>query len=133
MGTRRFIPTAEWEDARQVRGLAGEHAAMAYLTSCGWSIEAHRFRLGRHDIDLIARRGNVVAFVEVKTRRGSRFGTGLESVGRRKQAAIAKVAELWRLRFGRPWDECRFDLLTVQEENGSRVVEHYPDAWRLLR
>ena len=57
--TRRFVPTREWEDARQIRGLEGEHAAMAYLTSCGWSIEAHRFRLGRHDLDLIARRGRV--------------------------------------------------------------------------
>ena len=45
--TRRFVPTREWEDARQIRGLEGEHAAMAYLISCGWSIEAHRFRLGR--------------------------------------------------------------------------------------
>ena len=69
--TRRFVPTREWEDARQIRGLEGEHAAMAYLISCGWSIEAHRFRLGRHDVDLIARRGRVVAFIEVKTRRGT--------------------------------------------------------------
>ena len=42
----------------------GFDAALAYLTSCGWSIEAHRFKLGRHDLDLVVRRGPVVAFVE---------------------------------------------------------------------
>jgi hypothetical protein len=50
---RRFTPVSEWEDARQILGLEGERLAIAYLTSCGWSIEAHRFRLGRHDVDLV--------------------------------------------------------------------------------
>src|SRR5690348_1243941 len=92
--TRKFTPTAEWEDERQLRGLEGERLALAYLTSCGWSIEAHRFKLGRHDIDLIVRRAGVVAFVEVKTRRGATCGTPLESIPRRKQTIIGKVAAL---------------------------------------
>src|SRR6185436_17416936 len=91
--TRSFIPTSEWEDLRQIRGLWGERTAIAYLVSCGWNIEAHRFKLGRHDVDLIARRGRVVAFIEVKTRRGTEFGSPGSAVGWRKQAAIAKVAE----------------------------------------
>lgn len=131
--TRRFIPTREWEDARQIRGLEGEHAAMAYLIACGWSIEAHRFRLGRHDIDLIARRGRTVAFVEVKTRRGSGFGTPAAAVGRRKQAAVGQVAELWRLRYGRPGDEYRFDVIEVLEGGGRSGIEHLEDAWRGIR
>ena len=53
---------------------------MAYLTSCGWLIEAHRFRWGRHDLDLVARRGPLVAFVEVKTRGSTGFGAPIESV-----------------------------------------------------
>jgi putative endonuclease len=130
--TRHFIPTAEWEDARQIRGLQGERTAMAYLVSCGWEVEAHRFRLGRHDIDLVARRGSTVAFVEVKTRRSAVHGTPVESVGARKQSTIAKVASLWRLRFGRPGDEYRFDVVAIQETGGGRsTVEHVQDAWRL--
>lgn len=129
--TRRFVPTREWEDARQIRGLEGEHAAMAYLTSCGWSIEAHRFRLGRHDLDLIARRGHLVAFIEVKTRRGAEFGSPGAAVGRRKQATIAKVADIWRIRFGHAGDEYRFDVVEVFEKNGeSPTINHIEDAWR---
>jgi putative endonuclease len=134
MHTRKFIPTEEWEDERQVRGLLGERAAMAYLISCGYDIEAHRHRLGRHDIDLIARRGKIVAFVEVKTRRSHAFGTPLEAVGRRKQTTIAKVADLWRIRFGRPDDTYRFDLVAVDEGPGGALeIQHVEDAWRLER
>ena len=134
MQTRKFIPTQEWEDQRQVLGLKGEQEAMAYLISCGYQVEAHRHKLGRHDIDLIVRRGNVVAFVEVKTRRGHACGSPLEAVGRRKQATIAKVADLWRIRFGRPADTYRFDLVAVDEEPGGRLaIQHVEDAWRLGR
>jgi putative endonuclease len=132
MSTRRFVPTKEWEDARQVRGLRGERSALAFLVSCGWEIESHRFRLGRHDVDLIARRGSLIAFVEVKTRRGTGFGTGAEAVGRRKRSTIAKVAMLWRLRYGRPGDSYRFDVIEVLDDGGGGMeVNHIADAWRV--
>ena len=129
--TRRFIPTSEWEDARQLRGLAGERLALAYLTSCGWDIEAHRFRLGRHDVDLVARRGRLVAFIEVKTRRSEAFGTGAQAVGWAKRRAIQRVGSLWMVRFGRPRDEYRFDLIAIRERAGAESeIEHIEDAWR---
>ena len=128
---RRFVPTSEWEDERQVLGIAGERLALAYLTSCGWCIEAHRFRLGRHDVDLVIRRGRLVAFVEVKTRRSERFGSALEAVPWRKQQALARVASLWVLRHGRRLDEYRFDLVTVHVgPSGPPTIEHLADAWR---
>jgi putative endonuclease len=130
--TRKFTPTTEWEDERQLRGLEGERLALAYLTSCGWSIEAHRWRMGRHDIDLIVRRSGVVAFVEVKTRRGNACGSPLEAVPKRKQSIIGRVAALWALRFGRKDDTFRFDLLAVHLHPAGRVeIEHLEDAWRL--
>lgn len=134
MLTRKFTPTEEWADERQLLGLWGEREAMAYLISCGYEIEAHRHRMRRHDIDLIARRGNIVAFVEVKTRRGHAFGTPLESVNRRKQQSIAKVADLWRIRFGHRDDVYRFDLIAVdQAKDGTIDIQHIEDAWRLQR
>jgi len=135
---RRFVPTAQWEDARQRRGLAGERVALAFLTACGWNIEAHRFRWGRHDLDLVAGRGSIVAFVEVKTRRSLACGTPVESVGRRKRIIIARLAEVWRLRYGRPDDVYRFDLVAIREwgrgqgrGRGRYEIEHIPNAWRL--
>jgi putative endonuclease len=130
-GTRSFIPTTEWEDLRQIRGLWGERTALAYLVSCGWELEAHRFKLGRHDLDLIMRRGHTVAFVEVKTRRSVTQGTPVESVGPRKQLTIARVAAVWCLRYGRPDDEYRFDLVAIHDHGPDRLmVEHIADAWR---
>ena len=129
--TRSFIPVSEWEDQRQLLGLRGEHIAIAFLTSCGWSVEAHRFKLGHHDVDLVIRKGTRVAFVEVKTRRSNACGTAVEAVPRRKQRDIARVASVWALRHGRAGDEYRFDLVAVEDIGGGEpVVEHIPDAWR---
>lgn len=129
--TRRFVPVSDWEDERQLLGIEGERLALAYLTACGWAVEAHRFRLGRHDVDLVARRGHLVAFVEVKTRRSEGFGSPLEAVSRRKQRDIARTAALWVLRHGRSDDVYRFDLIAVQERRGAGpIIEHVEDAWR---
>jgi putative endonuclease len=124
-------PVAEWEDERQLLGLRGERIAIAFLTSCGWAIEAHRFKLGRHDLDLVIRKGNTVAFVEVKTRRSNACGSAVEAVNRRKQRDISRVASVWVLRHGRPGDEYRFDLVAVWEPGGAEPkVDHLMDAWR---
>ena len=126
------IPPSEWTDPRQVRGLRGELVALAYLVSCGWVIEAHRFRLGRHDLDLIIRRHNVVAFVEVKTRRSLRYGSPVESIGWKKRRTIARVAAVWALRNGRWGDSFRFDVVEVLDRSGRPAeVNHIPDAWRI--
>jgi putative endonuclease len=115
-----------------VLGLEGERLAIGFLTSCGWAVESHRFKLGRHDIDLVVRRGRTVAFVEVKTRRSEICGSGLEAVSARKQRDIARVASVWLMRHGRREDEYRFDLVSVQVlPGGKHVVEHVADAWRL--
>ena len=129
---RRFVPVAKWEDERQVLGLEGERIAIAFLTSCGWSVEAHRFRLGRHDLDLIIRKDHTVAFVEVKTRRSDAYGSGLEAVGWRKQRDLARVASVWVLRHGRSGDEYRFDLVSVQVagKGSGPIIQHVADAWR---
>jgi putative endonuclease len=105
---------------------------MAFLTSCGWHIEGHRFRLGRHDVDVVARRGPLVAFVEVKARGSVLCGSPVESVHWRKRRILGKVAALWQVRHGRPGDEYRFDVVAIQfRAGGGYVIEHLEDAWRL--
>ena len=128
---RPLVPVEQWKDQRQRRGWWGERVAMAYLTRHGWSIEAHRFRLGHQELDLVVRRGAVVAFVEVKTRSSLAWGTPSESVRWRKRRTIVRVAEVWRQRHGRPGDTYRFDVVAVRVERGGRYrVEHLEDAWR---
>jgi putative endonuclease len=132
----RLVPSSEWKDARQRRGLWGERVAMAYLVSRGWTIEAHRFRLGHQELDLVARRGALVAFVEVKTRTSGQWGAPAESVVWRKRRTIARVAEVWRQRHGRAGDVFRFDVVEVRVgtgagcEAGRYRVQHLEDAWR---
>ena len=125
-------PVSQWTDPRHRRGYAGERMAMAHLLRAGWRIEAHRFRLGHHDLDLIARQGSLVAFIEVKTRRSSRFGKAVESVGPRKRAVLARLAELWRVRFGFRDDRYRFDVITIEPgipPSTSAQVTHIENAW----
>jgi putative endonuclease len=132
MSSRNFVPVNSWADERQLLGIKGERWAIAFLTSCGWSIEAHRFRMGRHEIDLVIRQGHLVAFVEVKTRRSLIYGSGLEAVNRPKQHHICRVASAWVARYGRADDEYRFDVVALQGSGarGAPTIEHVADAWR---
>jgi len=125
------IPPAEWSDPRHRDGWDGEITAGRWLVARGWRIEAHRYRMGRHDLDLIARRGGLVAFVEVKARRSGRFGAGEEAVGPRKRRVLEQVAWSWILRHGRSGDQYRFDVLVLMGEGpGAQTLRHIEDAWR---
>jgi putative endonuclease len=105
---------------------------MTFLARRGWRIEAHRFRLGRHDLDIVARQDALVAFVEVKTRGSAGWGAPAESVGWRKRRTLGRVAEVWRERHGRPGDSFRFDVIEVEvRERAGYRVSHLEDAWRL--
>jgi putative endonuclease len=117
---------SSWTDARHRRGLAGEEQAIRYLQSRGWEIVAHRFRIGRIEVDLIARRGCLVAFIEVKARRGVAFGTPFEAVTGAKRREIVKVARAWMDRFGRQSDVYRFDCIGLVDNE----LEHLEDAFR---
>lgn len=133
--TRPPKPVSQWTDPRHRRGYAGERAAMAHLLQQGWRIEAHRFRFGHHDLDLVARLGSLVAFIEVKTRRSARFGRAVEAVGWRKRAIQERLAALWRSRFGFPDDRYRFDVITVEQARGASTspqITHIEDAWRAV-
>ncbi len=125
-------PPSQWRDPRHREGLAGELAAARYLESLGWTILAHRFRFGRHDLDLIARNADLVAFVEVKARRSTSFGSGAAAVGWQKRAILRVVAGVWIAREGRAGERYRFDLAVVTWPGRGSFpqVSHIEDAWR---
>lgn len=132
MPRRLPIPVPQWTDPRHRLGFDGEEAAIRFLNAAGWIVLAHRFRVGRNDIDLVVRRGCLVAFVEVKTRRGHGFGAGREAISWKKRRAIGRVAEIWRIRHGAPGDCYRFDVVEVVPQAGAEPwIHHLEDAWRL--
>jgi putative endonuclease len=117
---------------RQSLGLWGEQIAADHLERAGWTIVNRNFRSGRQEVDLIARRGGILAFIEVKTRRNDRFGTPLASVGARKRTSIEAVAEAWITRFGHRGLRYRFDVISIIRSglDGFRM-QHVEDAWGL--
>ena len=121
---------AGWTDDRHKRGLAGEEQAMQYLLSRGWHIVAHRFRVGHTELDLVARQGSLVAFVEVKTRRGTAFGSPLEAVTGAKRRELVKAARVWVDRFGRPTDVYRFDCIAVVDGKLEHLADAFRPGWR---
>jgi len=132
MARRPRVPVEEWRDPRHRLGIRGEQLAIEYLTTRGWSVQAHRFRLGRHDLDLVVRLANLVAFVEVKTRTGPEFGAGAEAIGWRKRRTLAWLAEVWRARHGSPGDLYRFDVMEVHlYPHREPEIHHLVDAWRI--
>lgn len=120
-------------DDRQTLGALGERIAARWLHRAGWRVLAWRWRSGHRDVDLIARRDGLVAFVEVKTRRGLAYGDPLEAVTWRKRRELVRSAQVWMDRCGRPGDAYRFDVIGVLLEGrsaGVRVrVRHVPDAF----
>ncbi|UCD23547.1 MAG: YraN family protein [Gemmatimonadota bacterium] len=121
---------ATWTDPRHRRGVKGEAIALKFLESRGWSLLAHRFRLGRWEIDLIVRQGRLVAFVEVKTRRGSAFGSPLEAVTWHKRREIVRAARGWMDRHGRSDDVYRFDVVGVTMLPQGLKIQYVEDAFR---
>lgn len=120
----------EWKDERHKRGLAGEEQAIRYLLSRGYQIVTHRFRMGHTEIDLIVRRGNVVVFVEVKTRRGEAFGSPLEAVTGAKRRELVKAARAWVDRSGRSSDVYRFDCVGITDGKLEHVEDAFRPGWR---
>lgn len=112
-------------------GQVCEQLAADRLCRLGWRVLDRNYRFGHKEIDLVIRRGDTVAFVEVKARSGSRFGHPLEAIGPAKRREIERVARSWIGRFGQPGDRYRFDAVAVTVDRaGEPRFDHVPDAWR---
>lgn len=119
-------------DTRQELGQAGEGLAASALRRVGLQVIAARFRTRHGEIDLIAQQGDLLVFVEVKTRRGRGYGWPAEAVTARKRRRMARVAAAFLQRHRARNRPCRFDVVEVEWIEGREpVVEHIVDAFRL--
>ena len=119
--------------ARQAFGELGERIAERWLRRQGWRVLQRRFRSGHRDIDLVVERDGTVAFVEVKARRGARFGDPVEAVNWNKQRQLVKSAVTWIDRHGRPAESYRFDVVGVLIEGDRVRVRHIANAFSLTQ
>lgn len=116
-------------------GRWGEERAAGALEARGWRILARNYRFGRREVDIVALRGGVLAFVEVKTRAGRGFGEPEESVTALKRREIEAVARDFVTRHRVGPIEIRFDVVAIVVGPGRRVerLTHVAGAWRPSR
>ena len=107
-------------------GALGERIAAEHLGEQGYEILERGWRCRWGEIDIVARRGGVIAFVEVKTRRGTRFGHPFEAITSTKCAHLRRAAGAWFAAQGRPVGaRARINAVAVLlRADGSAAVEH---------
>lgn len=111
----------------QSPGIAGEEAAETWLAQSGYLILERNLRLARGEIDLVAQRGDTLAFIEVKTSSGSR-GAPEDRVTPQKQSRITSAATAYLSRHPSSLAP-RFDVVTVQLGDEKPEVRHFPHAF----
>ena len=118
-------------DTRRATGIKGEEEAARFLTRSGYAILDRNIRTRAGEIDLVAKEGKTLVFVEVKTRRDLDGDPPQAGVHTRKQNRLAKLAhgylKLKRIR----QTPCRFDVVAViiNDEGGVKAIRHIPNAF----
>ncbi len=99
---------------KQLLGKFAETRAENLLKSAGLSIEARNWRCRQGEIDLIARDGDVLVFVEVRSRKRGDYGSAADSITTAKQRRVIASARQYLARLGK-LPACRFDVVTLDE------------------
>jgi putative endonuclease len=110
--------------AAEASGRRGERLAAWWLRLKGWRVLDRRVRTPAGEVDLVVRRGNLVAFVEVKTRKSA---AELDfAIDARRLARVAAAAEMLMPRYAGPGDDIRVDVLLLAPGTAPRHIEN---AW----
>ena len=114
---------------RQALGIRGENLAVDELERRGYAIAARRYRTRHGEIDIVARDGETVVFVEVKARATAEFGTASEAVTGHKQRRLVRMASDYVARNDLLASPCRFDVVAIDGVGESAVITLYPNAF----
>lgn len=117
-------------DRRRADGARAEQLAAEHLEGLGWRVLERNWRLKEGEIDLVARDGDCLVFVEVRSR-GSRTRSGSpeESIGWDKRRRLRQMAERYLL--AHPWaGPCRIDAVAVvlAADGRAQRLDHYPNV-----
>ncbi len=117
---------------RQALGRAGEDYACAALEREGYTVLARNFYTKSGEIDLIVQRGDVIAFVEVKTRSQGKFGIPAEAVTQKKMRAICRSAMLFLEKYKGDVQGFRFDVAQIFENCGTMSMDYIENAFEFV-
>lgn len=115
--------------SRVILGKIGEDLACRELERRGYAILARRYRRRGGELDIIARDGRTVVFVEVKAREGLDFGAGGEAVTRLKRHRMAALAMDYMARNRLLECPCRFDVVSIDTSSPEPQIEVYQNAF----
>lgn len=116
--------------ARQAFGWRGEELACEELTRRGYTVIARRYRTRHGELDIVARQGAYLVFVEVKARQSSNFGDPEEAVTAQKQQRLVVMATDYLVRHGLVESPCRFDVVGINTATEPPVITVIDDAFR---
>ncbi|HEU4732275.1 MAG TPA: YraN family protein [Kofleriaceae bacterium] len=116
-------------DPRNARGASAERGAAQLLAGAGYQIVERNYRCKAGEIDIIARDGDVLVFVEVRSRSDAEHGSAVETIRHTKQRRVARVAAYYLATVEPSYDECRFDVVAITA--GEPVL--IKDAFRVDR
>jgi putative endonuclease len=117
-------------EPRHAVGKAGEEAAVQYLCQHGYRILERNYRCRFGEIDLIARDGRTLAFVEVKTRRSQKYGPAAAAVTLEKQRHLIKASQVYLIQRKKAAEFCRFDVVTIEMDAQQPRIELIKDAFQ---
>ena len=117
-------------EARRAQGNAAEERACRHLDRSGFTIVERNFRTRGGEIDIVARKGDVLVFVEVRSREVTDFGTPEESITPAKRRRIVATARQYLSKVPpSSWREARFDVIAIEGSGDAAVLRHYPAAF----
>ncbi len=115
--------------ARIALGKSGEDLACTELERRGYVVLARRYRRRGGELDIVARDGETIVFVEVKTREDRAFGDGSEAVTPWKQRRMTHLANDFLARHRLVERPCRFDVIAIHFANGAPVIDWFENAF----
>ncbi len=113
----------------QAHGASGEDAAAAHLSRLGYSILDRNFKTRTGEIDIVAREGATVVFVEVKRREAPGHGTAAEFVSAAKMRKVVNAARLYAAKHGLTDSLIRFDVIAIDVIDGREQLRHHKGAF----
>lgn len=114
-------------NGKQNLGQFGEEVAVEYLIKNGYKIIERNYRCKLGEIDIIAKKYDLLIFVEVKTRRNNNFGYPVESITKEKQRHIYNTVYYYLITHKIAYNEVRIDAIEVYVEFGNTRINHIPD------